>query len=247
MPKFDYIVSDTHLGAVPEPTERDFIQFLRDIAPTARSLLINGDLFDFWFEWGDVIPSRHYRVLAVLADLVDAGIPVTMVGGNHDAWGGRFLRDEVGIAHHNGVIRMSYAGKPALVAHGDGLGKGDIKYRMLKAVLRSKPAVWGFRVLHPEIGMRIATGVSSTDEKRHFDESSQTRSEFLKHWAGEQFAADDSLGWVICGHSHVPLLMQVAPGKTYINSGDWVKHRSYVTIDEAGVAKMHDLSGGAVG
>jgi UDP-2,3-diacylglucosamine hydrolase len=240
MAKIDYIVSDTHLGAVPAATERAFIEFLRKIAPSARSLLINGDLFDFWFEWGDVIPSRHYRVLAAIADLVDASIPVTMIGGNHDAWGGRFLREEVGIALHDGVIRMEYAGKPAVVAHGDGLGKGDVKYRMLKAVLRSKPAVWGFRVLHPEIGMRIAGGVSSTDEKRHHDHSSETRSEFLKDWAREQFAADRSLGWVICGHSHVPVLMEVAPGQTYINSGDWVKHRTYVTIDSDGVAEMKE-------
>ena len=157
MPKIDYIVSDTHLGAVPAATERAFIEFLRKIAPDARSLLINGDLFDFWFEWGDVIPSRHYRALAAIADLVDAGIPVTMVGGNHDAWGGKFLREQVGIALHDGVIRMTYAGKTALVAHGDGLGKGDVKYRMLKRVLRSKPAVWGFRILHPEIRWLLNT------------------------------------------------------------------------------------------
>ena len=240
MPKLDYIVSDTHLGAVPAATERAFLQFLRSIAPDARSLLINGDLFDFWFEWGDVIPSRHYRVLAAIADLVDAGIPVTMIGGNHDAWGGKFLNEQVGIRHHNGVIRMTYAGKPALVAHGDGLGKGDVKYRMLKRVLRSKPAVWGFRILHPEIGMRIATGVSSTDDKLHHDHSSETRSDFLKDWARYQFAQDHDLGWVICGHSHVPVLMEVRPGQTYVNSGDWVKHRTYVTIDESGVAEMRE-------
>lgn len=241
MGKLDYIVSDTHLGAVPAATERAFIRFLRSIVPTARSLLINGDLFDFWFEWGDVIPSRHYRVLAELADIVDAGIPVTMIGGNHDAWGGRFLRDQVGVALHEGVIRVEYAGRPALVAHGDGLGKGDLKYRMLKKVLRSRAAVWGFRTLHPEIGLRIAQGVSSTEDKHHSDHSSETRAAFLEHWAREQFARDASLGWVMCGHSHVPVLLEIAPGKIYVNSGDWVRHRTYVTIDDRGVAELREL------
>ena len=241
MPKLDYIVSDTHLGAVSAATERAFIEFLRTIGPTARSLLINGDLFDFWFEWGDVIPARHYRVLAAIADLVDAGIPVTMIGGNHDAWGGRFLRDSVGISLHDGVLRTSYAGRPALVAHGDGLGKGDVKYRVLKSVLRSKLAVWGFRVLHPEIGMRIAGGVSSTDEKQNFDHSSETRAAFLEQWAREQLASDPSLGWVVCGHSHVPALIEVAPGRFYINSGDWVTHRTYATIDEQGTPRLEHL------
>ena len=243
MAKVDYIVSDTHLGAVPQATERAFIAFLRHLAPSARSLLINGDLFDFWFEWGEVIPSRHYRVLAAIADIVDSGVSVTMIGGNHDAWGGRFLREQVGVDLHNGIWRTTYAGKPALVAHGDGLGKGDIKYRMLKAVLRSKAAIAGFRALHPEIGIRIAKGVSTTTEKQHNDHSSETRSEFLRDWAREQFAADASLGWVVCGHSHVPLILEVAPGKHYINSGDWVKHRTYVTIDENGTAQLHEWTG----
>ena len=244
MAKLDYIVSDTHLGAVPQATERAFIRFLRAIMPDARSLLINGDLFDFWFEWGDVIPSQHYRVLAALADIVESGIPVTMMGGNHDAWGGRFLREQVGVSLHDGVLRVAYAGKPALVAHGDGLGKGDLKYRVLKKVLRSRAAVWGFRVLHPEIGMRIAQGVSSTEEKSHNDHSSETRAEFLEHWAREQFAADAALGWVICGHSHVPVLREIEPGRCYINSGGWVKHRTYVTIDEQGQAQLKEFRDG---
>jgi UDP-2,3-diacylglucosamine hydrolase len=238
MAKFDYIVSDLHLGAVPEATERAFIAFLRSITPTAKSLLINGDLFDFWFEWGDVIAAEHYRVLAAIADVVDAGVPVTMIGGNHDAWGGRFLREDVGITLHDGVVRTEFGGKAALVAHGDGLGKGDIKYRMLKKVLRSKVAVWGFRAIHPEIGMRIAHRVSSTDEKLHRDHNSSTRADFLEHWAREQLALDASLAFVVCGHSHVPVLQQISPGRYYINSGDWIKHRTYVTVDADGKPAM---------
>lgn len=240
MGRFDYIVSDTHLGAVPAATERAFIKFLRNIALSAKSLLINGDLFDFWFEWGDVIPSEHYRVLAAIADLADTGIPVTMLGGNHDAWGGRFLREQVGIDLHDGILRTQFAGQPALVAHGDGLGKGDLKYRMLKKVLRSKAAIWGFRAIHPEIGMRIARGVSSTDDKIHNDRSSRSRADFLEHWAREQLAADASLRFVVCGHSHVPVLAEFDPGRFYINSGDWIKHRTYVTIDEDGVPLLRE-------
>jgi UDP-2,3-diacylglucosamine hydrolase len=137
---------------------------------------------------------------------------------------------------------MTFAGRPALVAHGDGLGKGDVKYRVLKKVLRSRAAVWGFRVLHPEVGMRIAHGVSSTEDKREHDHSCETRAEFLEHWAREQFAEDASLGWVICGHSHVPALMEMGAGRFYINSGDWIKHRTYVTIDEHGVAEMKEYT-----
>ena len=228
--KPDYIVSDTHLGAVPVETERAFVRFLEHVGADAATLLINGDLFDFWFEWGPVIPARHYRVLAALASVVDAGVRVTMIGGNHDAWGGRFLTEHIGMTLHDGLLRTQLGGRSTLIAHGDGLGKGDVKYRMLKAVLRSRVAVWGFRVLHPEIGIRIADFVSSTEDKRHSDQSSSTRAAFLEHWAREQFAANAELQLIVCGHSHVPTLIEIVPGRYYVNSGDWVRHRSYVTL-----------------
>lgn len=231
MTKTDYVVSDTHLGAVPRETEREFVRFLEHVGANAASLLINGDLFDFWFEWGPVIPSRHYRVLAALSKVVDAGVPVTMIGGNHDAWGGRFLAEDVGMTVYDGVLRTQIGGRDALIAHGDGLGKGDFKYRMLKSVLRSRAAVLGFRVLHPEVGMKIADRVSSTEAKATEDTSSKNRAAFLEHWATEQLEADPALGLVFCGHSHVPALQEVKPGRYYVNSGDWVRHRTFVTVE----------------
>jgi UDP-2,3-diacylglucosamine hydrolase len=95
-----YVVSDIHLGAVPEATERAFRSFLRQVAEEASFLLVNGDLFDFWFEYRHVVLAEHYRVLAALRDVVEAGVRVAFVGGNHDAWAGPFLRDVVGMELH---------------------------------------------------------------------------------------------------------------------------------------------------
>jgi UDP-2,3-diacylglucosamine hydrolase len=156
MTKPDFIVSDIHLGAVPDSTERRFVSFLEQVGAEAGTLLIAGDLFDFWFEYGEVIPGRHFRTLAALASLVDAGMPVTMAGGTHDACGGRFLTEHVGIAYHIDPFHIDLGGRRALVAHGDGLGRGDFKYRALKAVIRSRAAIGAFRVLHPELGLRLA-------------------------------------------------------------------------------------------
>lgn len=233
MGKPDYIVSDTHLGAVPPETERQLLKFLDHVGGHGASLVINGDLFDFWFEWGPVIPARHFRVLAALSALVDASIPVTMIGGNHDAWGGDFLKDDVGVLVHQGCLKTRLGDRSALIAHGDGLGKGDLKYRLLKSVLRSKAAIWGFRALHPEIGVKIANRVSHTRQNIH--RQSTSRAAFLESWAREQFSLDPGLELIACGHSHVPALVEVAPGKHYVNSGDWVRNRTYCTV-AAGLA-----------
>lgn len=238
MSKPDYITSDVHLGAVPERTERSFRRFLEHAGAEAARLLIPGDLFDFWFEYGEVIPGRHFRVLAALRDLVDAGVPVTLLGGNHDAWGGRFLEEHVGVAFHPGHVHTEIAGRPALLAHGDGLGKGDLKYRLLKKVLRSRATVGAFRALHPELGLRIARQVSSTEAKADDDPGKQGRAAFIEEWARDRLAEDPSLAWVVCGHSHLPAVVEMEPGRHYLNAGDWITHSTYITVGADGRAAL---------
>jgi UDP-2,3-diacylglucosamine hydrolase len=234
MGKPDYVVSDIHLGGVPDSTEREFVAFLDAVGEHAASLLIAGDLFDFWFEYGEVIPGRHFRTLAALARLVDAGMPVTMAGGNHDAWGGRFLREHVGLAFHTEPFRTVLGGRTALVAHGDGLGRGDFRYRALKAVIRSRAAIGAFRALHPELGLRLARAVSTTKAKADADTAAAGRSAFLQAWAVEQLEGDAALDYVVCGHSHIPVVHEHRPGRFYLNSGDWISHFTYFTLTPDG-------------
>ena len=232
-----YIVSDIHLGAVPAETERAFRRFLDHAAEHAGSLLINGDLFDFWFEYGSVILREHFRVVAKLADVVESGLPVWFVGGNHDAWAGSFLRDEVGVEILEGPVRVELGGRRALVAHGDGVGAGDYKYRALKRVIRSRGAVTAFRSLHPDLGRRISRLASTTEHKAETgDQHSKGRAAFIRGWAEEQLAAMPDVELVVAGHAHVPTVVEVSAGRFYVNSGDWIHGRSYVTLPVDGEA-----------
>jgi UDP-2,3-diacylglucosamine hydrolase len=242
MSRPDYIVSDIHLGAVPRSTERAFVAFLEHAGAEAAQLLIAGDLFDFWFEYGTVIPGKHFRVLAALAAVVEAGVPVTLAGGNHDAWGGRFLRDEVGVAFQPHPFELQLGGRRALVAHGDGLGKGDLKYRILKAVLRSRATVLGFRALHPEVGLRIAAAVSTTEAKAENDPAIQGRARFLSDWARGRLSEDAGLSFVVCGHSHLPAIDEIDPGRYYLNAGDWITHDTFITVAPAGEPTLRSWS-----
>jgi UDP-2,3-diacylglucosamine hydrolase len=223
-----YVVSDTHLGAVPRDTERAFRGFLDHVAESASRLLINGDLFDFWFEYRSVILREHYRTVARLADVVDAGVKVAFVGGNHDAWAGSFLRDEVGVELLDGPVELSLAGRPTLVAHGDGLGKGDFKYRALRTVIRHPVSIAAFRALHPDLGRRIAGRASSTEHKAGTgDVNSRGRAAFIQGWAEEQIREKPHLKLILAGHAHVPAIVEVEPGRFYANSGDWLRTDRY--------------------
>jgi UDP-2,3-diacylglucosamine hydrolase len=162
-----YIISDTHLSTRTRDLERSVVSFLRHLPGRAGSLLINGDLFDFWFEWRSVMPRGHFRTLSALADLRDAGVDVLMLAGNHDCWGGDVLTEEVGLRYWVGEWNGLLAGWRAHVAHGDGLRElEDRRYRALRRVIRHPLSIRAFRWLHPDWASRLAHG--SSDASRTY-------------------------------------------------------------------------------
>lgn len=236
-----FLVSDVHLGAVPPATEAAFRRWLLHVKESASRLVVNGDLFDFWFEYGSVVPGEHVRVLALLAELVEAGVPVLLMGGNHDWWGGDFLRKRIGVEFHQDPVRIRLASRRVLLAHGDGLGQGDLGYRLLRLALRGRTTRTLFRWLHPDLGAWTARRVSGTRDQLEGDgKPSEGRAAVLAQWAADRLAEDPGLEIVALGHCHVPTVQEAAPGRYYVNSGDWVVHRSYVVISESGAPELRE-------
>jgi UDP-2,3-diacylglucosamine hydrolase len=232
-----YLTGDVHLGAVSRTREASFLRWLEHAAAHAGAIILNGDLFDFWFEYRSVIPRGHTRVLGALAAAVDAGIPVTLVGGNHDWWGGSYLEEEVGLRFLREPVIEQIAGRRTLLAHGDGLGAGDRGYRLAKHVLRGSVTRWAFRWLHPDVGAWLARRVSKTAE-RDPTEDEKRRAAALHAWAVERLRAEPSLELVVLGHSHDPVMDEVAPGRWFVNSGDWLLHRTYVLLETGAPPRM---------
>jgi UDP-2,3-diacylglucosamine hydrolase len=234
MSKPTVIVSDLHLGAVPEAVHESFVRFVRRWLGEAETLLINGDLFDFWCEYRTVVPSAHFHTLRALTDLSESGVRLILIGGNHDAWGGPFLEKQVGIELADGPLELEIGGRRALIAHGDGLGPGDTGYKMLKFVLRSRPVCRAMRWVHPDLACGVARRVTRTpDRHEHGFERAQERAAVLETYALELLQERPDLDLIIFGHCHTPTVKRVDDGRYYINSGDWVSHRTYTLVSEA--------------
>lgn len=236
------IISDAHLGAAPKASETAFHEFLVFAGEATRDLVINGDLFDFWFEYRTVVPSRHFRTLKALADLVDAGVRVRLVGGNHDSWGGAFLTDEIGVELIDGPVTTMIGGRKTFLAHGDGLGHGDIGYRILKRVIRSRLASYAFRHIHPDWASSLAHFVSRTESRHGSADVGRSRAAQLESFARATLATDSSIQLVALGHCHIPTLIEIYPGRHYLNTGDWIDHCTWAAVDDEGV-ELHRWKG----
>jgi UDP-2,3-diacylglucosamine hydrolase len=233
MSKPALIVSDLHLGAVPDAVRDRFIRFLRHWHGRADTLLINGDLFDFWFEYRTVIQSQHFQTLRALAELRDSGVKLVLVGGNHDAWGGPFLEDELGMRLEDGPFEMELGGRRAFIAHGDGIGPGDHGYKALKRTLRCGPVCYMMRLIHPDLADRIVGRITRTGVRDEVQfKKSRERGQVLEKFAADLLESRDDLDLVIFGHCHQPQVTAIGTHGYYVNSGDWVEHSTFTVVTE---------------
>jgi len=120
-----YFASDFHLG-VPSNTEsrtreQYIIRWLEQIKQDASAIFFVGDLFDFWFEYGKVIPKGFVRFQGKVAELSDQGLDIRFFTGNHDLWMRNYFKDELGVTIYREPIQIEIGGKIFLIGHGDGL------------------------------------------------------------------------------------------------------------------------------
>ena len=232
-----YFASDLHLG-IPDynaslEREKRFVRWLDQVQSDASAIFIVGDLFDFWFEYRQVVPKGYVRVLGKLAALRDKGIPVYFFTGNHDQWMRDYFQHELGIPVFHEPQRVTIGGKQFLIAHGDGLGPGDHGYKFLKTLFRGRFSRWLFGILHPDIGVWLGKRWSKNNRLINGNDQAEFMGE-EKEWL-VQFARTvlkaDPIDYFIFGHRHIVLEYQLTETSKYINLGDWIKFNSYAVFD----------------
>ncbi len=228
------IVGDAHLGIAPPDAEHDLLRFLRAVPSQARSLVIMGDLFDFWFAWRHAMPRSGYRVLAALADLREAGLPVTWIGGNHDCWGGETLRELTGVEYTLDPWTGLLGPWRTRLAHGDGLREvEDRPYRRLRRVLRHPLAIKAYGWLHPDTATSIALRSSHTSRNRRAGDEGRGLHAVASSW----MQGPDDPELVVFGHSHIPALLPAGRG-IYANAGAWYLDRQFLRVTDTQVARV---------
>ena len=233
------LVGDAHLGRGSPEAEHAFLAFLDAVPALGDGLLITGDLFEFWFSYRRAIPRDGARVMAALAQL-RRRMPILMVGGNHDRWGGDFWRSELNIEYSPHEARFEVGGHSALIVHGDGITETHWSARALHRLLRHDATVALYGLIHPDLGISLVDRLSRYLGDRERTEAEVTASAARQEgWARARLAAEPGLGLIVMGHTHRAAAIEVAPGRLYLNPGAWFDGYRYAVVHDGRASLLH--------
>lgn len=236
-----YFASDFHLGTPSQEEsrlrERRIVSWLDFIKKDASELYLLGDIFDFWFEYKHAVPKGYIRLLGKLAELSDAGVKLTFFKGNHDMWMFGYLEEELGATIISDELIIERNNKRFYLHHGDGLGPGDMQYKILKKVFRSNLCQWLFARLHPNLGIGIAkmwsqhSRISSGKTELFENEEKEWLVSYVKNYLKENESnMENAIDYFIFGHRHLPLSIPIEKS-LYINLGEWMNFNTYAVFD----------------
>jgi len=232
-----YFASDSHLGAPNFEEslirEKKFVLWLDAIKKDADAIFLVGDIFDFWFEYKEVVPKGFTRTLGKLAEISDSGIPIHFFAGNHDMWLKNYFEKELNLNVYKASKVFVINDKKFFVGHGDGLGPRDKSYKRMKKIFRNSFFNWCFRCMHPDWGIKLGKYLSNKNRIKSSLEDLKfngEESEWLTQYCREKLK-DERYDFFVFGHRHIPLEIELNSNSKYINLGDWVTHFSYAVFD----------------
>ena len=219
-----YFVADAHLGlrsGDPAAREERFLQFLKGIPrDTTAALWLLGDIWDFWYEYRDVIPREGIRVVAQLIDLMDSGVEVCYVPGNHDIWCYNFF-ESIGIRKVSQPVFETIGGKRFCLGHGDLLGGARWSYKFMLGIFRCRFLQRCFSALHPWIAYRFGLGWSHSNRRTHEPYIFKGEEEPLYKYA-QSVLDEKEVDFFVFGHYHVGVDMQLPGGQRLVVVKDWL-------------------------
>ncbi len=231
-----YFASDFHLGfpnpAATHKREAYLVRWLDAIKADAAELYLVGDVFEFWYEYKTVVPRGYVRFLGKLAELTDSGVKLYFFRGNHDMWMRDYFVQELGATIISDELVMERGGRRFYIHHGDGLGVHDRKYKFLKKWFRNSACQWLLSRIHPNFTLSLGGQWSNQNRKANAIDEERKAAEqtWLVEYARE-LLQQEHFDYLIFGHRHVPMEVDLGNHSRYINLGEWMSARSYAVFD----------------
>ncbi len=164
-----HVVGDVHLcPEEPEVVQR-FLAYLDSVAARGGTLVLLGDVFDYWVGRPQARDAFSQPILAKLKAVAEAGVEIAFQPGNRDyPFDGS---EEMPITVWPDVVRTLWGDRTVLLTHGDLLCTSDhgyLKYRNATRTANGKQRLWS-RLIPYSVASYLARGlrnVSMRETKR---------------------------------------------------------------------------------
>lgn len=246
-----YFLSDAHLGCRAlksgRTRERRLVRFLDSIKTKASAIYLLGDMFDYWFEYRQVVPKGHVRFLGKLAELTDNGVEVHFFIGNHDIWCKDYLTRECGVIMHYEPYTMDINGKVFYMAHGDGLGDDDKQFLFLRRLFHSPFVQKVFGCIHPDRSVAWGLRWAANSRKKHEMQGPPVfqgeEKEPLVAYSRNYLINHPEVNYFLYGHRHIELDLPIGEDSRMFILGEWVEKFTYATFDGEEVTLHNYIEG----
>ena len=231
------VASDVHIRDANDTRYELLCQLIEEaMQARAQALVLNGDIFEFFFGWRSYFKNKYSRLLSLLDQLAATGAQVWFVEGNHEyGLDGLVRHFRFKIVPSDGGIFIAPDGKRILVAHGDLLSP-DFSYRVFRRVMRSQ-FVNCLAFLFPQTILDRLTlwfaKTSRSKDKYRVLEHDKIRA-MAAHKMREQCA-----DVIIFGHFHHPYDDQIQNSGHLLSVTSWDEPSCIVVAQNGEILRMH--------
>lgn len=196
-----WLASDIHLAVADDALTQRFLRWLQRAAEEAGAVILLGDIFDAWIGDDDLAAPLAATVVAALQKAT-AAIPVWVVHGNRDFLLGAGFAAASGVLMCDDPCRLTVAGTPTLLSHGDALCTDDPAYQQFRATVRTPS--WHRDFLSRSLQERrgIAAGLRQASELAKRDKSTAIMD--VNPQAVADLVRTHQVTRLIHGHTHRP-------------------------------------------
>ena len=219
------VISDIHL-ATHASKAKVLLKYLKSINP--ETLVLNGDIIDSWRFSRNYFPKSHLKVIRYFIKMLEKGVKIFYITGNHDEFLRKFNGSEMGNLKVVNQLILELDGQKTWIFHGDIF---DHIIHQAKWLAKFGAATYGLLTLINQ-ALNVALRFFKLKEvivykniKKWLVKEKTQLSRFEQEI--NKIASMQNYQTVICGHTHIPKdkwIMNEQGGTHYINCGDWVEH-----------------------
>ncbi len=221
------VISDVHLATVASKA-KPLLKYLKSIHPC--TLVLNGDIIDSWRFSRNYFPKAHLKVIRQVVRMIEKGVKVVYITGNHDDVFRKFNNTKLGNFRIVNQLELKTGHQNVWIFHGDVF---DHIIHHSPWLAKFGAAAYGLlTVFNKFLNVVIRTfGGKDMILYKSMKDRILKEKKVLSNFelAIANAALNRNMDLVICGHTHLPVDKIISSDQgeiRYINCGDWVEHFS---------------------